>query len=67
VSYFKLVCIIILITMLFNLFLKKFIVRELNSEMIKSRMVVLIKREKIMVKSKIVILTQREKTNTNRL
>jgi hypothetical protein len=67
VSYFKLVCIVILIIMLFNLFFKKFIVRELNSKMVKSRMVMLIKREKIMIKFKIVMLTKREKTNTDRL
>jgi hypothetical protein len=45
VSYFKLVCIVILIIMYLICFLK-FVVRELNSEMIKSEMVVLTGREK---------------------
>jgi hypothetical protein len=45
VSYFKLVCIVILISMLFNFFLK-FVVREMNSEMVKSGMVVLTRSEK---------------------
>jgi hypothetical protein len=44
VSYFKLVCIVILIIMLFNFFLK-FVVREMNSEMVKSGMVVLTRSE----------------------
>jgi hypothetical protein len=45
VSYFKLVCIIILIIMLFNLFFR-FIVHEINSKMVKSRIGVLTGREK---------------------
>jgi hypothetical protein len=44
-KYFKLVCIVILIIMLFNLFLK-FVVHEINSEIVKSRMLVLTGREK---------------------
>jgi hypothetical protein len=44
-SYFKFVCIIILIIMLFIFFLK-FVVREINSKMVKFEMVVLIGREK---------------------
>jgi hypothetical protein len=45
VSYFKLVCIVILIIM-YSIYFLKFIVRELNFEMIKSEMVVLTEREK---------------------
>jgi hypothetical protein len=46
VLYFKLVCIIILIIMYSICFLK-FIVRKMNSEMVKSGMVVLTEREKV--------------------
>jgi hypothetical protein len=41
VSHFKLVCIVILIIVL------NFVVREMNSKMVKSRMVVLTGREKV--------------------
>jgi hypothetical protein len=52
VSYFKLVCIVILITMCRILYqyvlfcFLKFVVREMNSKMVKSGMVVLTRREK---------------------
>jgi hypothetical protein len=46
VLYFKLVCIIILIIMLFYLFFK-FVAHKLNSEMVKFRIVVLNEIEKI--------------------
>jgi hypothetical protein len=45
ISYFKLVCIVILIIILFNFFIK-FVVREINSKMVKSEVVVLTRREK---------------------
>jgi hypothetical protein len=46
VSYFKLVCIIILIIMLFNLFFK-FVVHKIHSKMVKSKMGVLTEKKKV--------------------
>jgi hypothetical protein len=45
VSYFKLVCIVVLFLCYLICFLK-FVVREMNSEMVKSEMLVLTGREK---------------------